>query len=469
MAASSSMEICSDEVDDVCDTNLKIVHLNDFCLEKIFRYLDLVDMANVAESNVRLAVPAESVFAQIHNPNHRLFLKFHGEKVEIPDWQRNKIDLYIVRNMFKHFGKHLKKIKFFIKKSVFYSLFNVIAEHCSNTLEELECLGFEACRDLCNASIPFVRLDKLIFSEIFTISYGPTLSDFNERFPNLRQLEFHNVRNIFTKFAVEQRFSHLEHFGIYIHPYASFQKEYFAAIRGIADLNPQMKSLGILIRSSENVDPPDDFLLVPMPNIERVEIGGQFLQSNAPFHFENLTRMKVGPFDAPHPISLPSQIKHLELLGFRVDDKLMNLLHQCPNLTVFSLIAFEVFNLDYVQQMTRLFPQVEEVEFITNFKEDPPTDLAFSALMIFIANCHNLRKATAIIRLDKLQCQYKIKKATFAKTNELLNSYREKLKQTFTFDWWRWPMKYEINVFDYIKGYRCEPSLTISLEKTSRN
>lgn len=103
---------------DPIEEGLKVVHLTDECLEKILRYLNLCDLTNAAEANVRLASIAKGVFAQIHQ-NHRLFLKSRGDVIQIPEWHpmvdsdHFVLTTTIVENIFKHFGKYMRRVKVF--------------------------------------------------------------------------------------------------------------------------------------------------------------------------------------------------------------------------------------------------------------------------------------------------------------------------------------------------------------------
>lgn len=142
-------QVENENIDDSTET-MKITDLNDECLQRICEYLDLIDLTNFAESNVRLAKAAKYVFSQMHR-TYRIYFKLNGESITNLEWCPS-IELNYrrthgsVENMLKHFGKLIRRIKVMRDIIPFrvlddYNSINLIAEHCRNTLIELECFG----------------------------------------------------------------------------------------------------------------------------------------------------------------------------------------------------------------------------------------------------------------------------------------------------------------------------------------
>lgn len=458
-------------VDDPNEDGLKIVHLSDECLVKIFRHLNLADLTSVAEANVRLAASAKQVFAQVHE-NHRLFIRSRGDVIQIPEWHplvdRGRCTLtgQIMENMFKHFGKYLRRIKVLhtiigFRGTPNFNLVKLIAEHCSETLIELECFGRTTFSIFHRIDKAFVRLEKLILSEILTVE--SPLKNFNKIFPNLRFLEFHNVFHV-HQLVLDQQFPRLEHFGLYTFPYVKFDERHILYIQKIVAKNPQIKSLSVYDMKLI----PDRLTLESMPNIERLEIGGKYIQ-NTPFQFGNLKSLKLiysneNQANCIEWRSLPAQLERLEVVGFNVNEKLLNLVLQCPGLQSLAVMAFETFDLEHLQKIAEHLQHLKQVEFISKFKEDPKKPLAYLAALKCMKNCPQLKRAIVTIQLEKNESQYRINKWTYPKSNEFLQSYKGMLEKTLIFDWWRWSIKHEVRIIDYLKGWQSGPCFRVIFE-----
>lgn len=473
-----SMEICQPlaeiEIDNDTTKSLKIVDLNDDCLERIFQHFNLIDLTNVAESNVRLAAAAKHIFAQVHQM-HRLFLKSRGEHLQIPEWhplmdRDNSMPLNktIVTNMFKHFGKFMRRIKVLHALHSFggmpnFNIVNLIAEHCRNTLIELECFGLTAQNMLGRCDKPFVRLERLIFSEV--VAHMTPAKRLAEMYPNLRSLEFHNVFHVFEYFTPDQQLPNLEHFGIFTFPYTKCTPEYIPAIQRVVNMHPRLRSLSIYdLKDHLNL-----FTLAPMPNIEKLEIGGRFVHPSPPFQFGNLRSLKliysnenaVGNLEWR---TLPTDLERLEIVGFHIDGVLIDLIKTCPNLKSFIVTIFEPFDIGNVVEIAQSLRLIEEVEFISKFIEDPKSHMAFAGTLKFMEHCPQLRKAIATIQLEKADTRFKINHWTYVKSNDFLLSYKEKVKKTFIFNWWRWSIKHEVKIIEYLKGWQSGPCFCVSFE-----
>lgn len=467
-----------DGQDDNDEQGLKIVHLKEDCLEKIFHQLNIADLINVAEANIFLATIAERVVSQLFQHN-RLDIILKGHLKKPAQWHLSTnvhyvtVNFDIVQKLFELFGKHLRKLKVFFtpfgcRGNEEYTFFRVLGENCCNSLLEIECRGNSMPCILKNFQKPFVRLEKLIFSEIFTCSSlnAMPINRVSDVFPNLRFLEFQNVRHVFLHFCV-QRIPKLEHFGIYTHPYATFEKEYFTHIHQLSVMNPQLISLGMYDIQESN----DDLQLVPMPNITRLEIGELYLHPSPPFLFDNVTHMRITYFGrgSSEWRTLPPRVTHLELAGFHVNDNLARLSAQLPELISLTLIVCENFDINYVHEIAESLPRIKEIEIIAYFEDDPDTILAFTSVLIFMQKCALLRKAVATVRVNKTEAKFIINHWTFDRADEILAVYQAKLEKALVLNWWQWPMKHEVRIIDYIKGWRSEPSFQVSMVNSTRN
>lgn len=87
---------------------------------------------------------------------------------------------------------------------------------------------------------------------------------------------------------------------------------------------------------------------------------------------------------------------------------------------------------------------------------------AFSESLICIQNCTRLRRATALKRIQKTN------NWTRTKFNQFLNIYRAKLRESAADDWWRWSIKSEVKMRDFIKGYHSDPCFSVSFIKKTK-
>ncbi|XP_055299323.1 uncharacterized protein LOC129566943 [Sitodiplosis mosellana] len=460
------------EPDPMEEKGLKIVHLSNECLEKIFHYLNLTDLTNSAEANVRLAAAAKNVFTQVHQ-NHRLFLKSRGQVIQIPEWHppidsdNFSLSPTVVENMFKHFGKYIRRIKVFHSIGGFnttqnYNVAYQIAQHCSETLEELELIGATVFNAMRYLQKPFKRLHRLVCCEIIT-RLSP-VDNLNELFPNLRTLELHNVFHVFESFRLEQHFPHMEHFAVFTFPYLKFDPTYIPIIRQIVNLNPQLRGISLYdMKSALN-----DFSLDTMPNIERLEIGGRLMFPRPPFDFGNVTSLRLiysneNVSNSKEWRNLPPQLERLEVVGFKINDRSIAVIHQCRNLRSLTVMSFDEMDLKCVEQLAEKLHHIEEVEFMSKFNESSTITNAFSAALVFIQKCNTLRKATATIQIEKAEARYRINKWHYIKSKECSEAYREKLRKVLVFDWWRWSIRHHVRIIDFLKRWQIGPCFSASM------
>lgn len=441
---------------DTMEQRLKIVHLTDECLEKIFRFLNLIDLINAAEANVRIAGAAKSFFAQIHQNQCLSLRASHADMINILDSEWHPLahsfgsDFYLTRdvanNMFKHFGKYIRRIK--IRQShtsnIPYHFISRIADHCSETLEELQISGIGWDIPWYCKKKPFKSLECLV---LYQNIYPTKIDNLREVFPNLQRLEFHNCRLIFENFKLEQHFPHLEHLGIYACSVAKFNRTDIPALHRIVNLNPQLKSL----RVYDLEDLLNEFSLETMPNIKRLEIPGRWLMFlRQPFDFGNVISLKLGNCECIKGWHhLPPQLATLELIDFEINDQSIALINQCLNLKSLTVLSYGKMNIECVEKLAEKLHHIEEVEFISGFKENSMITNAFSASLVFIQKCNRLRKATATIEIERADARFRINKWHLTKWNEYMEVYREKLKKILVFDWWRWSITHNVKTTDF--------------------
>lgn len=243
---------------------LKIIHLNDDCLEEIFSQLDLLDLAKVASANVRLASVAADVFARKYQ-HQEIKIKAYGS-LECQD-QFKRVAFQEAYMIIEHFGKHITKLDLdcgpFGGARV-QPIINRLDEYCSKTLLELK-IGH--LRDSVKFQKPFVKLEKLTFYRSFCKFWSP-MTDIPTTFPNIRSIDIQNIRYAFQSIELHQHMPTLEHFGYYTFPYVQFSAEDLQSIHRIVQLNPQLKSLGMYLSERDMANramQPVNILKEPMP------------------------------------------------------------------------------------------------------------------------------------------------------------------------------------------------------------
>lgn len=459
--------------------SLKIVHLNDYCLQEMCNYLDLIDLINLADANVRLATQAKAIFSQIFQKN-RLYLALVEDVVVISMRsvlgvcnEHNRSGYPVVKHrdlkkMFQHFGDCFTKIKvsFEDDHSTKYNVFKMIANYCGETLVELEMSDRLAVCDGCANGLlqkPFGRLEKLTISNI-NGSSDSLCRCIPKRFPNLRALGFYNVTNITTHFALEQQFAHLEHFCIYTWCH-EFNRDYFRLIRSIVKLNPQLRSLGMCRRNGD--EHFDDISSITMPNIEKIDISPEFAGTKPPFQFDNLTTMSLINTFSQITLALPRSLQRLELHFVCVDADTVKLLQQCHNVRALkvTLSMLNQHSLGYIQQIAEHMPQLEEIEFRSNCEENAMRTLCFAAILAFINKCKYLTEAHIAYWIGKEECQIRRGKWIFDKSKQILTKYTEDLNQSLMCSRQQWSMKHEVQAIDLMKGCFDDPCFCVTLKR----
>lgn len=427
---------------------MKIVSLNEQCLEKILSYLDIKDLSNVAEANTKLAATAALIFAEIFKNN---VFEIHGQggaDTRVPQWYipvrrcsclffcphrcNLRIDESVVKNLLKHFGKYIKKMKIRSRLGT-WSFMHLVAEYCSATLLELDCDE----KLFGGINQPFTRLEKLT-------AYLPVLKSssyirLNEKFPNMRSLELVELQMKEVHFPSECIFKNLEHFGIHTYASGSARSLRLKLIDEVAKFHPMVKSL-VINDPTDNYCTPYSTQMLPNSNIHSLNIHMQKNDLNISSSFENLTTLKVHNSFGKLVISpLQRNLRHLEMMNFAIKEELITFLRNCPDLLSLSITVFKPLNLDLIEHMAKNLPHIENIEFISY--EECNAMLAFSASIIFMKNCKRLRRVTASLQLQNEAFKFENFKWTYGNAEDMTDLFREELQKSTISDWCRWRME----------------------------
>lgn len=182
---------------------LRLVDINDDCLQMIFEFLNLDDLVNVAEANESFIPAAVAVFSRFHRNKEfkaSLFLK--------PELMIDDISLQedAAAAFFRHFGHRLLQlsIHFYYQHSTTFE--KMILQYCTDSLTKLHLYipdgnNFNAIRK------PFTMVEKLHMSHGLL---GKQLSQISIWFPNLTTLELVSV-NLFQLETIDLKLPRLKH------------------------------------------------------------------------------------------------------------------------------------------------------------------------------------------------------------------------------------------------------------------
>lgn len=231
------------ELTERSDKKIKITDLNIDCLEEIFKYLDLSNLLNVANSNKWLKIAASFVFRRNYGKKRVTVIQPYGyEGIPLRVYCKN----VIVRATFslrflRYFGCIVSKLEIIldnISQKQVYKICFYINEYCTESLIELEILGFGINNIIFrNIQKPFVNIEMVSFR---WCHLEKNLIQFNKWFPKMRHLEL-NKNKIDEEKCIEMHFPNLRYLSY--HP-ARNDKEYFAPNFGnIIRLNPNIRIL----------------------------------------------------------------------------------------------------------------------------------------------------------------------------------------------------------------------------------
>lgn len=206
----------SDEIDEENATaaipipSTKIIDINTDCLEKVFEFLELRDLINVADSNKYLQETAEVVF--IRKSKKRMIIVEINEKrpfysYEFPDFEIYD-DAILIRNSLaamkaiRLFGQHISEISLQVisgitcKPPMCKNFFVHVNEFCHKTLKILHLYG--------NISPVFAALEHP-FENTETFIYrrgviGKRCKHLSRLFPRLSQLKLYGVDVLKSKY-----------------------------------------------------------------------------------------------------------------------------------------------------------------------------------------------------------------------------------------------------------------------------
>lgn len=370
---------------------MTIAHLNNDCLEKVFSYLCLTDLTNVAESNVHLAISTHIVFTH----------KFKSKEFKFNCYDKHSLSDEIFLLVLQHFGKCISKlcVQLCTDDRRSRNIFDGIVENCRATLIEMKLLGVSKAIKL---TMPFLALKKLqLWDSLFGIDRS--LTCINQWFPNLSCAKFYNIKKFWESNAIVEHFPKLESFGFLTFPSQEHTEATLTKLTSFLRLNPQLKCI--------ELDELDQFgnenltfnKLAPnlLPNIKRLEVVSPFPFPFL-FVFDNLRELSLSMYrDTSDTFKqLPRTIECFELRMSDISTSAINYILSCTNLKELKIITRSLLNTVDLREISK------ELKSLTKVHINQPrklVDLTLNGLEHFFRNSENMNAISLDIELNSFE------------------------------------------------------------------
>lgn len=174
-------------------TPTKLIDINNDCLETIFEYLNLLDLLNVANSNIHLQCAAESVFYRKFRKIDIYFYPwiilvnfFHNDVIESSENHMQIKKLKTMLELLRYFGHMMQKLTINLSDRLpNREVIQYIKKYCSNSLTEITL--YINAEDMDVSDLILSKVEKVKF---VMCSRGLELSKYIRWFPNMREIFF---------------------------------------------------------------------------------------------------------------------------------------------------------------------------------------------------------------------------------------------------------------------------------------
>lgn len=350
----------ADTIDTIAETTpepqgITICHLNHDCLEKIWSYLNLTDLVNVAESNVYLAISACNLF----------LLKHSTVKYDCFDPKMSDETFCLLLD---HFGKYIKKLHvgFSVESNRDRILFGAIIKTCKTTVNELTFRGMHKGIIL---DQPFPKVTKLkLFNDMGHFTVHRSILRLDAWFPNLNSLEIQSILKFWKKFIITP-YKSLEQFTIFNFP-EDDTMDHAEKLAKFLVANPQLTHLAMDEISEVNMQTFLSYAPKQLPNIKCLQAVSPHPYPNGSIEFTNLRELKLsfyrdkmGNFE-----KLPSTLEHLELRVPELTSNALNSILRCKQtLKKLSLIPSAAIKVEQLNKIAVEMQALTELYYYQNF------------------------------------------------------------------------------------------------------
>lgn len=311
---------------------MNITDVNNDCLEKVFRYLSLGDLLNVADSSKHLRAAAELTYSYKYGKKQLYIFELAiewdqdieiGDEINIKDWKRSyqilrcfghlisKLDIWMLLS-FVVFKKWPGKEKC---RTLFEHFISYVNEYCANSLTEIKILGnMDGTWD--HLKKPFRLVDKLHMGGGFEKDLLPKL------FPNVRSLVFDCTWCTGFVSIDSFNFPCLENMDLIYpshHHGVDIVSKHCGRLYSFLRSNPQLQSLTLPTIANEN------FLQTInecVPNLQKLSLDDQFgyilTYNRAAVHFKHVKYFEFEVFNSKPFPNIPLTFDQLEEFSLKM-------------------------------------------------------------------------------------------------------------------------------------------------------
>lgn len=388
------------------EPQLKLTGLIEDCLIHIFSLLNDKDLVNVAAVDKQFRVICRGIFSR-----HNKWVDILSAFEEGPD---AKQAFQTTKNLLERFGDLILSTGFDYttvkKKSMRKKVHDLIMEHCSNTLEEV---NFLELNDSLKFTKPFPKVKQLFFHDG---TFHHSMTEIRKYFPNVEEIGFNNVEGLSWNWGFEpqhipslQKFDNdydCSHYAI--KPDMGWYLDIIHLNHFIAS-NPQLRQFSTSLNSHKC----DHLWFMDFLERNFVELPANERQVNDhPMSFK-ITAQSCGDecnvFDR---LIIPyERVESLELCLKKLSAS--EFIAKCRNIKKLRLyLRFDshLFNASYFNKIATALPLLEELflamktkekrDYLARYMDNPPIQTneikyekgVISALHPFISQCQQLNK-----------------------------------------------------------------------------
>lgn len=372
-------------------SSIKIVDVNNDCLEHVFNYLDLMDLINVASANKHLGQAAAKVYGrkykgrwvQIGGPSYR------GPSDRTPDFQifNDFILIYKPASAFKIlrlFGDFITRVAIGesnetvnLRDKIKFLIY--VNEFCSETLKsfklDINGLAFSYAETM----KPYKNVEEVTILKhgCEESIFGFEASQFNDVFPKMRRLELRDIGlPVHKRFAFN--FHHLEH--LYI--------DSIEDLKELIRLNPQLQSLGTNTSNLEFWD----YANKQLKHLKVLDLCWMQMHTANPILFENVEiltlNMRFKPARNPERVLLFKKLKECTIWS-RLDKRCINFIIGNP-----TIEKLHIKNSIIDDQRPSIKSMVKIAEKLPKLIELNITDCSVKVAIRFLNKSQTVRKFT---------------------------------------------------------------------------
>lgn len=357
----NSNEIQAQKKPKIVENPLKLVDINDDCLQAIFEHLDLESLVNIAETDDHFTTAAKSVFSR----------RYRNKKYVMSTFLIGKSDYIAIEKsfaalLFRHFGEFISDLLVDCLSQHDKTSEKSILLYCSSFLVNLD-LVYTTTNCFKTIEKPFEKVEKLA---IVRGMLNQKMSQLNVWFPNLTSLELFNVKFLEPQ-TVEVHLPALKQLMIHNDQMTLQQSTIVELLR----LNPQVEVLrwrqltydASLVRSISECLPLLEELELWSPEDRFSSFGNQKIC------FETVKKFTLNTFyhRAEFVENMPFRFKALRELildGFnQFQDDLLNFVIENHDLTKLCLTPFigdfDDLTLEDLHKIVDSLPKLVDLEF----------------------------------------------------------------------------------------------------------